>query len=153
VLAALGSTDFIYRVVFLLHIFSAIVAFAPYFVWPVLNVQTRKRGASVPSDIAGQAAVNQVVVHGPALVATGVFGLLMVVLAEGDVFEFSQLWISLAFLLWFAMLGVLFGLLVPAERKAAGGAPDAGKRVAMFGGITHLLLLLMLVVMIWKPGL
>lgn len=140
------------KVVFLLHILSALVAFAPAFVWPIVNVQTRRRGVKVPVDVAGQVPVNNVLVHGPALVLTGVFGILLVVLSDGA-YEFSQMWISIAFLLWFALLGVLFGLLVPAERKAAAGDADAAKKVSMFGGIVHTLLLVMLVVMVWKPGL
>jgi uncharacterized membrane protein len=151
VLAVIGSDDFIYKVVFLLHILSAIVAFAPVMVWPIVNLQTRKRGASVPGEVAGQAAVNNVTVHGPALVATGVFGLLMVVMSD-SLFEFSQAWISIAFVLWFALLAVLFGLLTPAERKAAAGDADAAKKVSMFGGFVHILLLLILIDMIWKPG-
>lgn len=158
-LAVIGSEDLVYKVLFLLHILSAIVAFAPAFVWPIINVQTRKRGVTVPAEVAGQVPVNNVLIHGPALVLTGVFGLLLVVLSEESavsgekIFEFSQAWISGAFLVWFALLAVLFGLLVPAERKAAAGDADAAKKGAMFGGFIHILLLVMLVLMIWKPGL
>ncbi|HEU5150205.1 MAG TPA: hypothetical protein VFU19_06890 [Iamia sp.] len=151
-LAVLKNDDFIYQLVFLLHILSAIVAFAPVMVWPIVNLQTRKRGVTVPGEVAGQAAVNNVTVHGPALVATGVFGLLMVVLSD-EIYEFSQAWISIAFVLWFALLGVLFGLLTPAERKAAAGDAEAARKVPMFGGFVHILLLLILIDMIWKPGL
>lgn len=152
-LAALGSDEALYRIVFLLHILSAIVAFAPAFSWPIVNVQLRKRGSSVPSEVAGQVSVNDAIVHGPALALTGALGIIMIALSDG-IFEFSQLWISLAFLVWFALLGVLYGILVPAGRKAAVEGPDspAGKRASMAGGIMHLLLVVMLVVMIWKPG-
>lgn len=158
-LAVIGSDDFLYKLVFLLHILSAIVAFAPAFVWPIVNMQTRKRGATVPAEVAGQVPVNNVIVHGPAMVATGIFGLLMVIMSNESavtgekVFEFSQAWVSGAFLVWFALLGVMFGLLVPAERKAAAGDADAAKKVGMFGGFVHILLLVMLILMIWKPGL
>lgn len=148
-LAAIDSTA--YNLVLLLHILSAIVAFAPAFVWPIINVQTRQRGVKVPAEVAGQVPVNNVLLHGPALVLTGVFGILLVVLSD-EVWEFSEPWISGAFLVWFALLGVLFGLLVPAERKAATGDADAAKKGAMFGGFIHLLLLVMLYLMIFKPG-
>ena len=148
-LAAIDSTA--YNLVLMLHILSAIVAFAPAFVWPVINAQTRQRGVKVPAEVAGQVAVNNVLLHGPALVLTGVFGILLVVLSD-EVWEFSEPWISGAFLVWFALLGVLFGLLVPAERKAADGDADAGKKVSMFGGFVHILLLVVLYLMIFKPG-
>lgn len=151
-LAVLFPNDNLYQVVFLLHILSALVAFAPLFVWPIVNVQLRKRGDGVPRALAQQATINDTIVHGPAILLTGVFGILMVVLSE-NVYQFSQMWISLAFVLWFGLLGVMFGLLVPAQKKAAEGDVDAAKRVSMYGGITHTLLLVQLIVMIWKPGL
>lgn len=148
-LAAIGSTP--YKIVLLLHILSAVVAFAPAFVWPIVNAQTRKRGVKVPAEVSGQVPVNNVLIHGPALVAAGVFGILLIVMSE-EVWEFSQAWISGAFVVWFALLGVLFGLLVPAERKAAAGDADAARKVSMFGGFVHILLLVMLYLMIFKPG-
>ena len=86
------------------------------------------------------------------------FGALAVVLspeAAGEKYtSFSEPWVSIAFVLWFLMLGILFLALIPAERKAA--ADDAGEaeesKVAMFGGILHLLFLLQLINMIWQPG-
>lgn len=150
-LAVLKMGDALYQVVYLLHILSAIVAFAPVFVWPIVNAQTRKRGATLPADVTGQAAVNNVTVHGPALIATGVFGLLMVVLSD-EIYKFSQAWISIAFVLWFALIGVMFGLLTPAQRKAAAGDEGAAKKVPMFGGFVHILLLLILLDMVFKPG-
>lgn len=156
-LAVIGNDTFLYKVFFLLHILSALVAFAPLFVWPIMNVQLRKRGDGLPRALAQQATINDTVVHGPAILLAGVFGILMVVTSTETVggeklFEFSQLWISLAFVLWFGLLGVMYGLLVPAQKKAAEGDADAAKKVSMFGGITHTLLFVMLIVMIWKPG-
>lgn len=151
-LAVLGSDDFIYKVFFLLHILAALVAFAPAFVWPIARAQARKRGAAIPSDMTAQAAVNEATIYGPAVIATGAFGLLMVITAEGDIWEFSQVWISIAFVVWFAMLGVVYGLLVPTGRKAAGGDAGAEAKLPMYTGFLHILLFVMLVVMIWKPG-
>ncbi len=149
-LAAIGSTP--YKIVFLLHILSVIVAFAPAFVWPIVNVQSRKAGSKVPSPVAALAARNTMTIHGPALVLTGFFGILLIVLSE-EVWEFSQMWVSLAFLVWFGLLGVVFGGIFPAEKKVAEGDEAAEGKVAMFGGIAHLLLFVMLILMIWKPGL
>lgn len=149
VLAAIDS--FAYKLVYLLHIASVIVAFAPAFVWPVVSMQLKKQGKPVGPTIGALAAGNTTRVHGPALGATGFFGIVLIVLSE-DVIEFSQGWISLAFVLWFAMLGVLFGIMLPAEKLAAQGDEAGDKKVSMAGGILHLLLLLMLIDMIWKPG-
>ncbi len=148
-LASIGSNP--YKLVFLLHILAVIVAFAPAFVWPVTNAALRKEGGVGPR-VATQVVRNSMMVHGPALVLAGFFGIVLVLLSD-EAWEFSQMWVSLAFLVWFALLGVVFGAIVPAERKVAQGDEAAEKRVAMFGGISHVLLLVMLILMIWKPGL
>lgn len=151
-LAGVGS--FFYNSTLLLHILAVVVAFAPAFVWPILRVTMRKQGgATLPEAVARHIAPNNVLVHGPALVLAGVFGLLTLLFSGGNI-EFSQTWVSIAFVLWFLMLGVLFAGVVPAERKAAKttDTPGADARVSMFGGMLHLLLLLMLIDMIWQPG-
>jgi uncharacterized membrane protein len=144
--------DFGYRLFFLLHILSIIVAFGPGFVWPVVAARLRKEGQPLGTTLAKIQSGNTTRIQGPALVAAGVFGFAMVGMSD-KAWKFSQSWVSIAMVLWFVMLGVLVALLVPAERKAGDGDEAAGPRVAMFSGILHLLLLLMLIDMIWKPGL
>ena len=150
VLAAAVNT-FGYRLFFLLHILSILVAFAPAFVWPVVNARLRGQGATPGAEIGKIIRDSWARIHGPAVVLAGLFGILMVVTSK-DTWEFSDSWISMAFLLWFLMLGVVFGLMPWNERKAAEGDESADRRSAAFNGILHLLLLLMVVDMIWKPG-
>jgi hypothetical protein len=68
-------------------------------------------------------------------------------------FKFDQSWVMAAVVVWFLMLGIIFGMMLPAEKKSAGGDESADKIVSMAGGIMHLLLLVILFLMIWKPGL
>ncbi|MDQ6697261.1 MAG: hypothetical protein M3Z46_07365 [Actinomycetota bacterium] len=143
--------SFGYRLLFLLHIISIVVAFAPAFVWPVVAVQLRKDGQPIGPVMAKLRAGNNMRIHGPALALAGIFGLGMVGLSDKAI-KFSQSWVSTALLIWFVMLGVLFALLVPAERIADGSDRKAEQRVSMLGGILHVLLLLMLIDMIWQPG-
>jgi hypothetical protein len=100
------------------------------------------------------------------------------ILTSDDVWKFSQAWISLAFLLYIVALGIVHGVHYPnlrrmnalmAELSVGGGAPagggatggrppqlaeleDRGKRVAAVGGLLHLDLAIILILMIWKPG-
>ena len=150
---ALVQDDFLYRVVYLLHIAAIVVAFAAAIVNPRLG------GLATRSDDATARLISRFIVDGskaihfPALVLVGLLGIVMVLLSEGDLYEFSQAWISIAFVLWFAMMGILWFLLIPAERRLAEGPSEADeKKVAMFGGTMHLLFALMLVDMVWKPG-
>lgn len=143
-----------YKIFLLLHIAAIVAAFAAAIVNPRL--------AKLSKDAGGETAtlINRFILNGsdrvhiPALVAAGFFGIVLIVLSD-DVWAFDQTWISLAFVLWFAMLAVLWFLIRPVEKKLAETSwnPDLEKKVAMFGGIMHLLFLLMLIDMIWKPGL
>ena len=156
-LAVVPVDTFGYKLMLLLHILAVIVAFAPGFVWPVVSVRLKKRGEAPGPVIGAMAAGNTATVHGPALVLVGLFGFGLVGMSKPDfpgaeaIWEFSQTWVSMAMVIWFAMIGILSGLLLPAEKAAGAGDADADKKISMFGGFLHILLLLMLIDMIWKP--
>lgn len=144
--------SFGYKLMLLLHILAVIVAFAPAFVWPFASVKLKKEGKPVGPAIGALAAGNTAKIHGPALVLVGLFGFGLVGMSD-KVFAFDQSWVMAAIVVWFLMLGIIFGLMLPAEKKSAAGDESADKLVSMAGGIMHLLLLVMLFLMIWKPGL
>ena len=149
-LAVATVNSFGYKLLLLLHIGSAIVAFAPAFVSPFLGRAYRPSGG-MPADLAAKLAKNSQTVHGPALVLVGVFGFGLIGMSDKAI-QFSDAWVSAAMLVWFILLGVVWGLLIPAEKKVGEGDSAAEKLVGMFGGIAHLLLLIMLVLMIFQPG-
>ncbi len=135
----------------LLHIVAVVVAFAPAFVNPLLTARAKSEGQPLPSSVLDKIAKDTQQVHGPSLVLAGLFGVAMIGTSH-QLYKFSQMWISAALLIWVIMVGVVFGLLWPAQKKVAAGDAAADKKVAMFGGIMHLLFLIMLVLMIFKPG-
>lgn len=143
------STGF--GILLLLHLLAVIVAFAPAFVNPFLSARARSDGQAVPASVWTKLVKNSQQVHGPALVLAGIFGMGMVGMSD-KAFKFSQPWVSAAFVIWIAMVAIVFGLLIPAEKKVAAGDADAEKKVSMFGGIMHLLLLVILILMVFKPG-
>lgn len=150
ILAVLRQDDLAYKVVYLLHIATMVAAFSGAMLGARLGAAARQDPAAGRS-IGTMTAQLTAAMHVPALAAAGLFGIALVVLSD-EVYEMSQSWISIAFLLWFALLGVMWFLLRPAQAAAATGNAEAGKKVAMFTGIIHLLFLLMLIDMIWKPG-
>ncbi|MEQ1785939.1 MAG: hypothetical protein ABL966_02710 [Acidimicrobiales bacterium] len=146
--AAFGST--LYKLLFLGHMIAFVVAFAPAVIHPLLLVRTRDDAdASARTRLMGQLARNGRAIHFPALIVLGAFGLGMVF--EGD-WGFGDAWVSLAFLVWLAMCGVISALMLPSERKLAAGDAAAERMVERAGQLTTLLLLVMLYLMIWKPG-
>src|SRR3954469_21054664 len=108
VLAFGGIGSGVYRVLLLLHIVSIVAAFAPAFAHPFLVAQSAGLAPDARNQVRGFLAANSKRIYAPALIAAGVFGLLLVV-ASDKAWKFSQGWVSMAFLLWFAMNGVLHG--------------------------------------------
>jgi arginine exporter protein ArgO len=128
--------DTSYRIFFLLHILSVIVAFAP----AVVSVLPGGRqGALAVIDRAGR------IVYSPALILAGLFGIALI-LDSDDVWKFSDTWISLAFVVWIAMNGVFHALVLAGRRQNDESKVNNGQ------AIMTVLLLVMLWIMIWKPG-
>jgi uncharacterized membrane protein len=134
-----------YRVVLLLHILAVVVAFGPLFFMPLVA-----RAADAGS--AAEAAWKYLTRIGtPALVLAGFFGMAMIGMSD-KTWKFSQGWVSAALLIWLIDVALFLFVLLPAERKTAAGDADAERLVPMFTGIIHLSLLVVLYLMIWKPG-
>jgi len=140
-----------YNVMLFLHIVTALVAFAPAFVHPLLASQTRSLDTDARGKLLGMMAGNGRRIYAPALILTGLFGFAMQGMSDG-VIEFSQMWFWLALVLWLAMNGVLHGMLLPAERAVAGGDETAAKKVDTGGIILTVMLAVMVYLMVFKPG-
>jgi hypothetical protein len=105
-----------------------------------------------------------------------VFGILMVIRIDG--FDFDQTWVWLALLLYVTALGIVHGIMVPTVKKMIGlqrelvamgpppaGAPAGGpppqvaqmeangKKLATFGPVLNIIAVVIIILMIWKPGL
>lgn len=128
------STGF--KIFLFLHILTVIVAFAP----SVLMVLPGGRDGAVGLlERAGRQ------VYAPALLLAGLFGILCIVTSD-DVYEFSETWISLAFVVWIAMNGVFHALVLAGQRQGDTRKVETGQAVLT------VLLLIMLYLMIWRPG-
>jgi uncharacterized membrane protein len=145
--------DGLYKLLYLGHMLSFVVAFAPAVINPILIARLKAGDdPSVLGRVSGVLHLNGRQIHLPALVALGGFGLAMV-LTSDDAFAFDQAWVSLAFLVWLAIAGLVTGVLLPNERKLSEGDLSAEKKVERGGQIVTVLTLVMLYLMIWKPGL
>lgn len=125
-----------FRIFFYLHILSVVVAFAPAV---VSLLPGGREGALGLLERAGRQ------VYAPALVLAGLFGILCIVTSD-DLFQFSDTWVSLSFIVWIAMNGVFHAMVLVGQRDG-----DTAK-VTNGQAIMTVLLLVMLYLMIWKPG-
>lgn len=139
----LNSTG--YRILGLLHIVSAIVAFGPLFLYPGL----RKSG-----ETRTMASMHMKMTF-PALVALWVFGMGLAGMSKPEgsdelLFKMSQTWLVLSIVLWLVLVAVSWFLIRPSINDTS---ESANSKLAAGTGITHLGLVIGLVLMIWKPGL
>ncbi len=146
-LAATDGTPF--KLVLVLHILTVLVAFLPV-AHALLTMQSRSSAGGGSSMMATMLANNRKV-YAPALVLSGLFGMALVGMSDSE-YSFSQAWVSIAFLVWIAMNGVLHGVIVRNEGKAAAGDQHAAAQAELGAGILTVLFVIMLVVMIFRPG-
>ena len=174
-LASVGDTP--YRVVLLLHILTAIIGFGAVFLNALYGrAAERREGVEGLAIAEANYDVSQVAEY--FIYAVPVFGILLVLMSDAGghkVYEFSQAWISMSFLLYIVGLGLAHGVLRPNVKKmhalmrelvtgppgggGGGGRPpqvDEIERRARTVGRTsaalNLLLVVILYLMIWRPG-
>jgi len=148
-IAAINDTG--YDVMLLLHILSAMVAFAPAFVNPLLSNQSKTLDGPNRQTVVGYLSMNNRRIYGPALILTGLFGFGLQGMSD-SVWEFDQTWLWLSALIWVAMIGLQHALLFPAEKAVAAGDETAAKRADTIGSVLTGLLIAVLYLMIFKPG-
>ena len=164
----------VYDFFLLLHILCAVVGFGAVFLNGLYAQEIKKRPG--PEGVAIFEANLRVSKIGEYFIyAVFVFGFVVLALAKvGDtkVFELSQTWVWLAVVLYVVGIGISHGVLWPSVKKmgnlmremAAGGPPVGGpppqaaqlqalgKKVGVASTGLDLLLIVIIGLMIWKPG-
>ena len=148
IIAAIGDTG--YNIALLVHVATAFAAFAPTFVQPVLGNQLADDG-QVRSRVAAHMVRSGRMIYGPALIVSGLAGFGVAGLSD-KVYSVSQGWLVAAVLIWIVMNGLLHAVIVPGERAIAAGDPSPAGRVNAANGAVAVLLVVVLIIMIWKPG-
>ncbi len=165
----------LYNIVKVVHILCAIIGFGGLTLNGVYGAQMRARSAREAAPIAqavfrvssvAEYFIYAVILLGLALVGIGHTG------AGGStVTDFGQTWIWLSIVLFVAYLGLSHGMLRPRVKRmttmlteqagtpagATAGPPPPqlvtlGKQVAMSEAILDVLLVVILVLMVFKPG-
>lgn len=168
----MGVNSTLYNLVLVLHLVAVVVGFGTVFLNGAYGAEAKRRGGAGGLAI-GEANFTVARIASYAMYAVFVFGILLVILSDGA-WEFSHLWISLSFLLYFIGLGLSHGLLLPAARRmnglaaelvAAGAGGGSGgrppqvaemealeKRLALLGTILNLIVVVIIALMVFKPG-
>lgn len=170
-LAEYGSDA--YKVVLVLHILCAIVGFGAVFLNALYGQQAKSRKG--PEGLAISEANELVSKVGEYfIIAVFLLGIALVLIGD-PVIEFSQTWVWLSMTVYVIALGISQGLMMPRVRRmialqrelvgagpppagAAGPPPQVlemerlGKQMGVIGPILNLALVVILVLMVFKPG-
>lgn len=142
-----------YNFVLLIHIAAFLVAFAPAVLNPLLASFLQQNGGDpVVRSWIGFAADYTKKISLPALVALLITGGALVGMSD-DVLDFSQTWLMIASIVWLAIGGVVSAVILKGEKQVAAGDSEGIKLVETGGKIATLLMVVMLYLMVFKPGL
>lgn len=136
-----------YKVMLLVHILAVVVGFAPAWLTPILlRLNANGDGA------AARALETSILRFSlPGIAVAGLVGFGLAGMSD-EIYKVSQTWLSVAAVLWVILLLVLAFVARPALKALQAGDAAARGRLMMATGITHLILVVTLVLMIWKPG-
>lgn len=172
VLAAL-SADWLDLLLFL-HVACAIIGFGAVFLNGLYGVEAKNRPG--PGGLAVSEANFKVSQIGEYFIyAVFVFGIALVLGGPSPADTFAEPWISAAMLLYIIGIGLSHAVMIPASKRmialqrelVAGGPPpegasgpppqvaemeQLGKRMGVVGPILNVLLLVILYLMVFKPG-
>lgn len=142
-LAAVGDTP--YNIVRLVHLVSVIIGSGLLFSVPIMAVQARREGGKQTQQLIDNAAATLIF---PSLLVAGIAGGALVGMSD-DFWDFSQTWLSVGGAVWVAILALVVAVYPPSYLRVFNVSEQ---RARMLGGLLHLALAVMLVLMIWKFG-
>lgn len=145
--------DDAYNVTLVIHLAAVMVAFASVIVG---GFQQSHLEATGGDDAVAKAAKSMKIfssaVSGGALLVVLLTGIGMILMSD-DAIKFSDAWISVAFVLWFAIAGVISGVVGKGERLKSEGDVKGMNLVQWGSTIAVALGVVMLYVMVAKPWL
>jgi predicted integral membrane protein DUF2269 len=173
----MGMSGFAYRLVLFLHILSAIVGFGGVVLNGLYGFHAKnRRGEGGLAIVETNFAVSEVCAR--FIYTVPVFGFLLVWLSDGG-WAFRQTWVWLALVIYAGALSLSHGVMKPtvkrmivlmkemvstpvgggsADSAPAGPPPQAaemaqlGQTAGVTGAILNVALVVVLILMIWKPG-
>jgi hypothetical protein len=140
-----------YDLLLLIHIISFLVAAAPAVINPIMGPQLGADSPQAGGRFMELTHRNSQRVHLPGLLVLGLSGIILVLVSD-DAWSFGDAWVSLGLLVWLAIGGMVSAVMMPGEKKVAGGDPSGLRQVQLGGQITSVLLLVQLYLMVFKPG-
>lgn len=147
-LADIGDTG--YNIMLLLHLLTLFAAFAPMFVHPFIERDTRGSGTLRQAVFQG-IATRGMRIHGSMLIVAGLLGFGLAGMSD-KVISVSDSWVWPSVVLWIAMNGVLHAMILPGEKAIAAGDESGARKAEIGGAAITLMFLVTLYLMVFQPG-
>lgn len=142
-----------YKVLLVLHLLSVVIAFGPWFLNGVLPSAARRLGPGEGRAV-NEANFRVSALSQYAMYAVFVFGFATIGASKKAV-TVGETWVLLSVLAWVAIVGVLHGMVLPAQRALKDGGGDTAaltSRQAIGAGIINVLVVVAIVLMVFEPG-
>jgi len=155
----------LYNIILLLHIATAIVGFGGIIAHGAYNAKAFRSQASEAAAIL-KATMGSAKIVEYSIYAVMPLGIVLISVSD-KAFSMGAPWVSAAFVVWFAIVGLFHALVRPAQKvflnRAQAVAPEtilsgdpeveAGARKLMIGELgIQVMILAALYLMIWQPG-
>ncbi len=158
----MGIDTNLYEFVLVLHILAVIIGFGGMFISGFYGNEALKRPGREGLAVAETTAKITALAPMMAIYSVPILGILLVLLSD-DTWKFSEAWVSLSFLLYIVLLVLAITVQTPTVRKmialrsgADGAQPlemqKLGRTAATVGGIVNVLWIIVLFLMVFKPG-
>ena len=158
----MGVGSNLYDLVLVLHVLAVIIGFGGTFIARFYGAEGAKRQGGEGLAIAEATMKVTSLAPTMAVYTVPILGILLILLSD-DVWQFSDAWISLSFLLYIVIIVLAVTVHVPnirkmiALRRGTEGVQttEVEKRTrtaAVVGGILNLLWIAILFLMVFKPG-
>ena len=143
-----------YKILLVLHLLSVVIGFGPWFLNGLLPARALGRDASEGKAISGAnlqvSTISQYAIYGVLIFGGAAMGA-----AHKHTVDFGDSFIWLSLIVWVAVLGVLHGLVLPAQRALALGPEDRAtltQRQSLGVAAINLLVVVAVVLMVFEPG-
>jgi uncharacterized membrane protein len=159
-----------YKIVLLLHLLSVIFGIGTVVLNGIYAAQAQKRPGA-PGRAVSEANFFVSNVAEKIIYTIPIWGLALVGMSD-DAWKFSQVWIWLSLVLYVVAIGISHAVMIPGHKRInellaemettappAGGAPpqvaeiqQLGQKQAQFGAALDLIVVVLVLLMIFKPG-
>ncbi len=134
-----------YNILYLVHMSSVVLGVGMAFIAPIMAVRARRSAGQALEEVVNETASN---IMFPMFLVAGIAGGALVGLSD-DVYDFQQSWLSVGGAVWMLVLVLTAAVYPPSWLRLFTVGEN---RKQMLGGILHLSLAAMLVLMTWKFG-